>query len=63
MFITGMARLAAIIARLSWDSRAAEIDRREIECERCNEWPCVCGTPEFESFVSAELRKAEEIDR
>lgn len=37
-----------------------DIDRKEISCARCEEWPCVCGTPEFESWVSAELRKAEE---
>ena len=36
------------------------LDRKEIECERCGYWPCVCGDPDFESAITAELRKAEE---
>lgn len=37
-----------------------DIDRKEISCARCEQWPCVCGEPDFEAWVSAELRKAEE---
>jgi len=37
-------------------------DRAEIDCERCGYWPCVCGDVDFESWNSAELRKAEERD-
>lgn len=31
-------------------------------CERCSFDSCVCGTPEFESFVSEELNRAEETE-
>ena len=42
--------------------REQDADRKEVECIRCNEWPCVCGDVGFESWNSAELRKAEERD-
>lgn len=29
-------------------------------CERCEYMPCVCGTEDFEMFVSSELAKAED---
>ena len=35
-------------------------DRKEIACNRCGYWPCVCGEPEFEAWVSEELKKAED---
>ena len=65
-FVSGMARLNAVLGRILdaaetlAEFRAAEdSDRKEIECIRCREWPCVCGEPEFESWVSQELRRAE----
>jgi hypothetical protein len=39
-----------------------ERDLAEIECERCGYWPCVCGDPEFETALSQDLSKAEEVD-
>jgi hypothetical protein len=46
------------------EAREAEqtADRPEIECARCEEFPCLCGDVDFESFNSAELRKAEETE-
>lgn len=35
-------------------------DRQELDCECCGEWPCICGDPEFESWIIRELNKAEE---
>src|SRR6516164_11444713 len=25
------------------------VDRRELECQRCTEWPCICGNTNFEA--------------
>jgi hypothetical protein len=58
-YAEGLARLNAVLRRL--DQQITR-DRAEIECERCGYWPCVCGDPEFESFVSAELDKSQEVD-
>jgi hypothetical protein len=64
-FLGGMARLNAIFERLGGKveaDRQQTADRGEVVCIRCEEWPCICGDPEFEAFVSEELRKAEEHD-
>jgi hypothetical protein len=37
-------------------------DRQELDCERCGYWPCVCGEPEFETWVTQEQLKSEEVD-
>jgi hypothetical protein len=58
-FAEGMARLAAVFAFLE---KEITRDRKEIECERCGYWPCVCGDPEFEAWSSAELDRAAEVD-
>jgi hypothetical protein len=44
------------------EAREAEqtADRPEIECARCEEFPCLCGDVAFEHENSMNLRKAEE---
>jgi len=37
------------------------VDRQELECERCEVWPCVCGDTNFEADNNLALRQAEEI--
>ena len=68
-FMGGMTRLNAILGRILdgaetlAEFRAAEdSDRKEVQCIRCREWPCVCGDPEFESANSIELNQAEGRD-
>ena len=52
-FASGTARLNAIFAQIleqvfNEPRQSEDADREEISCERCNEWPCVCGEPEAE---------------
>ena len=38
------------------------VDRKELECQRCTEWPCICGNTNFEADNNMALRQAEEIE-
>jgi hypothetical protein len=38
------------------------VDRKELECQRCTEWPCICGNTDFEAENNMALRQAEEIE-
>jgi len=37
------------------------VGRHELECQRCEVWPCVCGDTNFEADNNLALRQAEEI--
>ena len=38
------------------------VGRHELECQRCEVWPCVCGDTNFEADNNLALRQAEEIE-
>lgn len=66
-FAEGLAALAAALVKADKaltieQFEAYEEDRAEIACERCAYWPCVCGDPEFETELSQELNRAQEVD-
>lgn len=51
----GMAAMKVVLDRLN----DMLTDREEIACDRCDEWPCLCGDPDFEQDLQARLQRAE----
>jgi hypothetical protein len=57
-------KVRSLAIRESWEKEnemnEQDTDRKELDCERCGEWPCICGDRDFEAANIAELNKAEE---
>ena len=65
-FAESQAKLANVFSRLNqwiYEKPASIEYRHSAVCERCGYDDCVCGTPEFETFVSQALDAAAEVDQ
>jgi hypothetical protein len=65
-YVESQRRLANVFSRINqwiYEKPASLEFHSSTECDRCGYSDCVCGTPEFESWVSQVLGAAEKVDR